>query len=323
MSTSRTPEATGWQSRVDDRVDPDDAAMAAVLADCEELMARTPELDYLAYVGLGTPLVELVRTGVPAGTPGAPPSGSLAEAFKRLAKQMALRVWHLDRELQVARTGRLIRTVLHSEGHALFYDMVRPGVEFLGVVTLTDHPDSDQRVWAGDRAVAALADKLRARAELKSVNYGSFEAPFDGTAPQVPATGGVEDRLRAAVGPVGLHFASYWAGDRSVVLDCLDDPELAADHVGITPAARRGFHLRFARDLRTLATELKQTCGGALRGRLNRVVLDVEQGAVYYLRLPAQRYVTAVTIRQPMVSLAGETVGRLAKTLLDPALRTD
>ncbi|GGS52109.1 hypothetical protein [Actinokineospora fastidiosa] len=311
MSTSRTPDRETW---VSPRVDADDAYLASVREACEETASRLPALCYLAYLRNGVPLVRLGR-----GEAGDVSGGTgMASAFTVLARQMAYHVRTLDEDLQKARTGRLIRTVLHTDAHALFYDMVRPGEEFLGVV---EQPDA---VRAGDEAVAELAAAFRARARLTSANYGSFACAHPGPPPAVPADGTVQDRLRAVVRPDGLHFASYWVnGRREEIEHCFSHPGLTAPVVvdadaEISPRQRLDFHLAFARRLKSLATDLKLTSGGALKGRLNRIVLDVEAGAVFYARLPAQRYLTAVTLDQSMVSLADDIVVRLAQTLWEP-----
>ncbi|MGW5052091.1 hypothetical protein [Actinokineospora sp. NPDC004072] len=310
MSTSRTPDQALW---VSPRVDAADAYFASVRSACARTQADLPELAYLAYLRNGVPLLRCGRgeAGDVAGGTG------LASAFTVLARQMAYHVQVLDAQLQKARTGRLIRTVLHTDGHALFYDMVRPGEEFLGVV-----PQSPA-VAAGDQAIAALAEHFRVQAGLRPANHGSFGQACAGPAPEVP-DGGVQDRIRAVVRPDGLHFVSYWVNGRREEVDhCFDVPDLTSPRIvdaesEISPQERLDFHLAFARRLHALATDLKQTSGGALRGRLNRVVLDVEAGAVFYVRLPAQRYLTAVTLNQTMVALADDTVTRLAQTLRDP-----
>ncbi|GAA4413160.1 hypothetical protein ACFQV2_29840 [Actinokineospora soli] len=284
---------------------PDDAYLAAVRDACAEAMDQVPELVFLAYLRDGRPLVKFAR-GDDAG-------------FTVLAKQMAFQFAQVDDELQKARTGRLIRVVLRTDGHALCYDMVRPGEEFHGVVAVSGPDDPVEA--AGDKAVAALASRFRAEAELRSANYGAYEVEYDGDPPEVDERGGVEDRIRSVVKPEGVHFASYWAdGKRVHVAHCFDDDRLsvpfdADEDARLSPHERYEFHVGFSRSLRSLVRRLRLSCGGALRGKLNRVVLDVEAGAVYYVRLSTQRYLTTVTLEQSMVHLADEATDRLARSL--------
>ncbi|MGX7824836.1 hypothetical protein ACTG9Q_07060 [Actinokineospora sp. 24-640] len=317
MSTSRTPDRNAQATWVSPGIGADDAQLVSVREACEATLSRSPSISYLGYLRDGVPLIRCGRgeAGDVGGETG------MASAFTVLARQMAYHVQDLDEDLQRARTGRLIRTVLRTDRHALFYDMIQPGHEILGVVALSD-PDTDESTaLAGDKVVAELAGRLRAEARLMPVNHGAFECAHDGPPPRVPTEGSVQDRLRAVVGPDGLHFASYWVnGRREEVEHCFDHPDLVSPGIvgaeaEISPQQRLDFHLAFARRLRTLATDLKLTCGGALKGRLNRIVLDVEAGAVFYARLPTQRYLTAVTLSQPMVAAADETVTRLARTL--------
>ncbi|OLR93826.1 hypothetical protein [Actinokineospora bangkokensis] len=287
--------------------------------------AATPELDYLAHFRAGTLHHALDRLGEPAPGPDHLPGSTRRDAVERLGRHVTSTVRAMDRRLQQARTGRLVRTAVSTDRNALFCDTIRPGDDVIGVMPVAAGPAA---VAAGDRAVAALATRLRALDGLPAPNYGSFDTtavPADpGESPTRPITRpgtdatAITDLLRAHVGPDTLHLLTYWADDHPITtVDCLDDPTVLAlcDPDGLTATERRAYYTDLGADLGPRANELNRAAAGALGGRLLRLVLDVEGGAVFYRRLPARRYLVGVTLDQRRVGAADDRVAGLAADL--------
>ncbi|WP_156757259.1 hypothetical protein [Actinokineospora pegani] len=290
------------------------AAAVGVRAEFRATMAAAADLDFLAHFSGGALVFALDRFDDP---PGALAGGSRRDAVERLGRQVTTAARGLDRRLQRVRTGRLIRTVVSTEANALFCDTVRPGDDVVGVMSVTA---GRAAVDAGDRAVAELATRLRGFEGLPAPNYGSFDTVPDPehnpTRPLAhPGDADIPALLRAEVDPAGLHLVSYWSGGQETTVDCLGADAVAALSPHAPAAQRRAFYTELGAELGPLANELNRATSGALRGRLTRLVLDVENGAVYYRRLPARRYLVGVTLAQRLVATADDRLAALATDL--------
>jgi len=296
------------------------ADVGALIGHYRDTLAATTALDWLGHFRAGTLAYGIDRLGDPEPAADHLPGTTRRDAVERLGRQVTSTVRALDRTLQQAGTGRLIRTVLSTDHNALFCDTVRPGDDVIGVMPVTDGPDA---VDAGDRAVAALATRLRALDGLPAPNYGSFDTTAVTDRAESPTrplprpgtdTAAITDRMRTDLGPDTLHLLSYWSDGRAeATVDCLDT---------VTDPARgarlRALYATLGADLGPRANELNRAAGGALHGRLLRLVLDVESGAIYYRRLPARRYLVGVTLHQAHVATADDRISALAQDLTHP-----
>ncbi|MFD1151389.1 hypothetical protein [Saccharothrix hoggarensis] len=302
---------------------------------CREAILASPALHYLAHYSSGVFDFGVDVLGDPAPAPDALPGGTRREELKRLGRHLTFQVATLDRALQEVRTGRLIRTVLHTEEGALFCDSVVPTEHVVGLVLdhtgagpLAGHPAVDE----ADRAVAGLATRLRGQLRLGSLNPGGWESAEDvvplavagdsrphPTAAEEPHVSVGEEPLTACLAAVraqDLHLVAHVAGGevRSLV-DCLGDPSLAPFFRQITVEARRRFYHGFVQELGALATKLNRAVNPVMGGLVARLVLDVEMGAVYYYRLRAGEYLVGVTIDQSRVRAADDRMSALAAEL--------
>jgi len=306
---------------------------------CHDAMAKSTALRYLAHYSSAVFDFGLDALGDPPPAPDALPGTTRRDELKRLGRQLGFTVANLDRSLQEARTGRLIRTVVQTEDGAVFCDTVVPSENVVGLVvdrSATEHPEvplaSAPDVRAADRAVAELASTLRAQVRLPSLNPGGWEAadlvePIRsiGSAPEPVTTvlagpGEDTDRLvnacTRAASPEDLHLVAYCSqGELPVMVDHLDHPSLSPFFTQIAVETRRRFYQGFSRELGALAHRLNRTTSTALGGVLVRLVLDVEMGAIYFYRLGPGDYLVGVTIDQNRVSAADDRMAALALEL--------
>ncbi|WP_433262773.1 hypothetical protein ACQPZF_30415 [Actinosynnema sp. CS-041913] len=294
---------------------------------CRAAIVKSPALHYLAHYSSGVFDFGVDALGDPPSPPDALPGGTRREELKRLGRHLTFQVTSLDRALQEARTGRLIRTVLHTEQGALFCDSVVPTEHVVGLVLdhagagpLFGHPAVDE----ADRAIAELATGLRGELSLGSLNPGGWEtfgAPqaLPGAGPREPhvsAGEGALDACAEAVRAQDLHLVAHVAGGEVLAMvDHLADPSLGPFFKQVTVEARRRFYLGFVRELGGLATRLNRAVRPVVGGLLVRAVLDVEMGAVYYYRLGPGEYVVGVTIDQAQVGEADDRMSALATRL--------
>ncbi|TCO53513.1 hypothetical protein [Actinocrispum wychmicini] len=256
-------------------------------------------------------------------------------AMQRLGRQLGFTMSALDRRLQEARTGALIRTVLHTEYGAVMCGSVVPRQNVVGLCvdrTAVDHPGAPlsdaPEVRTMDKALSDLTTHMRARISLPSLNPGGWaSADVVGVLTSTDPAGApraevadefadprIVDACVGVVRPEDLQFVAYCtAGEVAVMADHFDHPSLAPFFTQISVEARRTFYRMFSRELGGVITRLNHTVGTAEPGGLLvRVVLDVEQGAIYFYRLAVGTYLVGVTIDQARVRGADERIARLA-----------
>lgn len=306
---------------------------------CRDTMVKSTALRYLAHYSSAVFDFGLDALGDPPPAPDALPGTTRRDELKRLGRQLGSTVTNLDRTLQEVRTGRLIRTVLHTGEGAVFCDSVVPSENVVGLVldrSATEHPEvplaSAPDVRAADQAVAGLASALRAQVRLPSLNPGGWEAaalveplPSIGAEPEpfvtVLAGPGEETDLLVsacvrAARPEDLHVVAYCSqGELPVMVDHLDHPSLSPFFTQIAVETRRRFYQGFSRELGALAHRLNRTTSTALGGVLVRLVLDVEMGSIFFYRLGPGDYLVGVTIDQDRVSDADDRMAALALEL--------
>jgi hypothetical protein len=256
------------------------------------------------------------------------PDGSqrLRQACNKTARLVASVTTIQDGKLADVRTGQLIRVVLHGERGAVYCLSVVPGQYIVGFTIAPAPDDTDlskvNPVHATDEAISALVGRLRNRMGLTEQNPGSFhrrgETRSDRSLP--PAVAGQRDRaefglMEAEVDPADLHLAALMAPGDELVVDQLGHPQLSRFFGLIGVEARRKFYAEFARDLPKTAGQLGRLVRTSVGGSLVRLVLDVEQGAVYWYRLGAGRYLMGVTLDQEQVEAADDKMARLARRL--------
>jgi hypothetical protein len=294
---------------------------------CGAAIRETPALHYLAHYSNGVFDFGIDALGDQPPPPDGLPGGTRREELKRLGRHLTFQVATLDRTLQEVRTGRVIRTVVHTEEGALFCDSVVPTEHVVGLVLdhtgtgpLFGHPAVDE----ADQAVAGLATRLRGQLSLGSLNPGGWESAEDVVAlpvdeeaqPHVSVGDGPLVSCVEAVRATDLHLVAHVVdAEVRAMVDCLGDPSLAPFFRQITVDARRRFYHGFVQELGALATKLNRAVSPVVGGLVERLVLDVEMGAIYYYRLRAGEYLVGVTIDQARVRAADDRMSALAEEL--------
>jgi hypothetical protein len=287
------------------------------------------------------------------------PGPTARDDCQRIGSQLTFTVADLDRVLRHARTGGLIRTVLHTLDGAMFCDFVVPESYLVALATTPGASGAPGRgggergdggpgtrsvalsrlpgIRAADRSTAALVDAMRAQLRLGPQNLGGWlsERPaVTGTPEAAPATplarpapggrgpavagtldlpGDLAAEFQAQTGPDALHYVAYCrAGEPRFALDHFDHPGLRTFFEQSTPDAQRRFYGDFARDLAGRAVQLGKIVRPVLGRRMARMVLDVEQGAIFYYRVGPGEYLVGVTLDQREVATADDRLGRLA-----------
>ena len=294
---------------------------------CRALLATSPQLSFLAHYSQ-----DLFDFGFDVFGE----AGQDIAAAQWLGRQVSYEMNALDRVLQAARTGGLIRTVLQTERAGLIGQSVVPRENVVGLSfddSPTDRPDrlltEAPEVRGADLALSGLVDELRALISLPSLNPGGWASAAEPTAlaltepptePEVWLSDAGADRAvleacLAAARPDDLHFVGYCAGGELIAsADHLGHPSLAPFFTQISVAARREFYRSFSRQFGPLVLKLNRLLAGLRpNGLLLRVVLDVELGAIFFYRLGTEEYLVGVTVAQARVSGADERMARLAR----------
>lgn len=200
-------------------------------------------------------------------------------------------------------SGRLIRLVVSCDTGGVYYISLRPGETQFGVAR------EGAPVETGDRQMAQISDRVRELYSLGPENLGGY-GTFVPALPDVPepapvlfeapgADGRLAELARRRVSPLDLHYVSgHRGGEHLFSTDVLTDDGLGTyfRKVSVTEHRKRYEEIfLFSRELvRSLTYRLRP----ALRGRLTRLVMDVEQGALYYRCLPDDLALFGVTLRQ-------------------------
>ncbi len=250
--------------------------------------------------------------------------------FRSAGRVLSIVVSEQERRLEGARTGRLIRMIVDTGRSAAYCLSVVPGQHIVAFLAAAD-PDAIRSV---DRSLIRLVDQLREDIGLSSQNPGGLVS-VTGTAP-LPPNGhgsGLEDVREpltrsgdptAAPPDIEVVFdgtALHWLGllrDRDVVFtaDRFADPGLAGHFRLMSAAARRRFYREFAGEFVYLTGRLDRLVRSPLGGPLERMVLDVEQGALTANRLGPREYLLGVTLNQDQVGAVEDGMGALAGRIL-------
>ncbi|TDD79858.1 hypothetical protein [Actinomadura rubrisoli] len=263
-------------------------------------------------------------------------SESRQPLYQAAGEQMAFTMGALDARLDDARTGRLIRMVVHAQGAAMYTVAIVPsnyvlGIKFTCGEAVAGGPPLPRigKIRKADQYTCSLSDKLRKQLGLGTLNPGGWHTedqwhPPPGDLPRLHRQGpdaAVGDRLAAALHPRSLSYlARFRRGGMVAEADLLADPRVAYGRSpNITAEEVRLYYRRLSGGFAEYARQLARAARDAVRGRVLRIVLDVEQGAVYYYRLGPADYLIGVTIVQESVSQADDTMGELATALAGDA----
>ncbi|KKK05896.1 hypothetical protein [Micromonospora sp. HK10] len=254
------------------------------------------------------------------------------EACHRLARRASFQMDHpLQDWLAGLGTGTLIRLVLQTERGVAYCDQIIPGSYLFGaVLRLPDDPaERGELVTRVDTTLSDAVERYRDEIHARRYDLGGWRteglsgilraaqqrwSSLGGVPEQGgPATSltvtGREDHpavavCRAAVRPHDLHLVTLVENGRPVFcVDVLRDGRFTAPRWA-SAGERRARYAQVAVELPDYVRELGRTARVPIGGPLRRVVLDVENGALYYRRIDDSRYIVGLTLHQPQVSSA-------------------
>ncbi|MER5755461.1 hypothetical protein [Streptomyces sp. NPDC002088] len=301
-----------------------------ITALCEEEVAGTPQIRSLSHYSNGILDFTVFRF------PRAPLSSLVTELGDEEehealpGSRLLLCAQDLGAVLRPLGTGELMRTVVGNARGGLWGGRARPG-EFLAAVT--DLPDG---VPAMDAAMNHLVTRIRtevhslpdelpggdphAKAHLRT-GAGPEGPHVDfGTAAEPDAV--YEERLRSLwrthVNTTDLHYAGYYRDWTLVCVgDVFDAHELGPRFIGVSVRTRRTAYRDLSRSLRghlVRLTDALALVAPPVPGRapVDRLVLDVQEGAVYVHWTSPGAFVLGVTLDQRQVDNAERRLQGLA-----------
>jgi hypothetical protein len=254
------------------------------------------------------------------------------------ARRLSTFVSELERELLQVRTGSLVRVVLQAATGAVYCDSVVPDQHVIAFLRNEEQPEpvtwsEVPQVRQADRRTAEVATSLRLRLTRQAQNLGGWlterlpDADADPALVPVAPPGAVHfsgdvggpvpEQCQKVVDPRDLHLVSLWVDDEPVfTVDVFEDPKVRRFfNESISVAQRRRFYDALGGRLPSIVTQFGRMCRQSLGGKLERAVLDVEQGAIFYLRVRPRQYLVGVTLNQNEVSPSDDKIARLGVLL--------
>ncbi|MER5595638.1 hypothetical protein [Streptomyces sp. NPDC002265] len=304
-----------------------------ITALCEEEVARTPQIRSLSHYSNGILDFTVFRV------PRAPLSslvtelGDEDESEALPGSRLLLCAQDLGTVLRPLGTGELMRTVVANTRGGLWGGRARPG-EFLAAAT--DLPDG---VPAVDAAMNRLVTRIRTEVhslpdelpggdvEAKAHRHGAAEPDGPhvdfGTAAEPDV--GYEERLRSLwhthVNTTDLQYAGYYRDWALVCVgDVFDAHELGPRFIDVSVRTRRTAYRDLSRSLRghlVRLTDALALVAPPVHGHapVDRLVLDVQEGAVYVHWTSVGAFLLGVTLDQRQVDHAERGLAALARAV--------
>lgn len=319
------PSATGTVLLAEDHWTEKDSPVTRV---CEEAVAgHRAAVRSVAHYSHGALDFVVRRDGVPPlkGPHGTPSSDLAAEALP--GRHLVVCAEDLNRSLQRLGTGELMRLVVGTPAGGMYCGRIRGGQHLTGVALSADGVvELDKALNDAVRTIRTevhhLPDELLggnpdARpAEPEGVTAAHFEVDLADRGPEEEA------RLRGLwhrhVNPVDLQYGAYY-DEWSMVCagDAFDDPRLGVRLMDTPSRDRRHMYRDLAARLRSDITRLRQALRPVADGPVDRLVLDVQEGAIYVL-WPGRgsgTFLLGVTTDQHQVATAEEGLRSLLSAL--------
>lgn len=301
---------------------------------CEETIAASPRIRSLSHYSNG------ILDFVVCRADRAPLSSMVADAGDERqdeslpGSRLLLCTQDIGALLRPLRTGELMRTVVANARGGLWGGRVKPG-EYLAALT-----DTPEGVDAMDTAMNRLVTRIRtdvhrlpdelpggdpvAKPGLTSLDAGCVAPRVDfGTAAAPDSL--YEQRLRALwlshVNTSDLQYAGYYR-DWTLVCagDVFDSPELGPRFIDVSVRNRRSAYRDLSRGLRGHLVRLVDALHlvapvERARPAVERLVLDVQEGAVCVTWTSPREFLVGVTLDQTQVGNTDARLRRLAGAL--------
>lgn len=287
-------------------------------AQFEEAVLRTPALRHLS---LYTSAIYDFDVDAFDGEPDAPNRDEVRLAGRQLTFQLG----RLNPQLRELATGELIRTVIEAASGIIVCDSVVPGVYVVGLARADP---------SADRVVADLVTAMRQTLSRGSQNPGGWQSDDEPT-PDIDADLSAKIHAEgeagsaalaaasAALSPSDLHYVAHMDnGSIRFAVDLFEHPLLHVLHHVLDPHGRRQRYRGITEGSCKLVAELTRIVRTPIGRPVSRLVLDVEQGAIYVYRLAPGNYLIGVTLIQNAVHATDRKMRHLVDEHLRPMGRS-
>jgi hypothetical protein len=256
----------------------------------------------------------------PERCPTVPDVEDLRTDVQQFAREFSMTAVDLERRLEGARTGRLLRVVVETATAAGSCFALGLGVQHLvGVRFGLEELDRSDAVVAVLRAEDVMVELVRAKRAsrgLPDLYPGGDTAdtelePMPDPAHQVQAGSlpGIHDGLQDALRAVVDHRTVNWAALRLEgtparwwSIDAFDHPQMVERFADDTsPTAHRDFYEKLLEDVHAVLSQTNLVVEPVLGHPVQRLILDVEEGAVVVHRLAPRQYLVGVGLDQMRV----------------------
>lgn len=270
--------------------------------------------------------------------PGEFPAEPVSRHLERDGRQLFYILEELAPDFAELRTGALIRTVVRVPSGALLYHSVAADFHLCCatrqdritelIARMNEGMDDlrpavrysmlHRRAYPSRYAAAAAASEKPPTsehvAEADDVGEGS---PYTVDTAADEATG-ITDLLRAALGVHGLHYVAYYAaGVPTCTADIFRHPALRGHFGSATPQQRRDRYGLLGQLFPGVTGRMNTSLHALLGGEIQQIVLNVEQGAVYFQQLYDRHYLLGVSLNQSQLAEADQHIERLGRELAD------
>jgi hypothetical protein len=298
-------------------------------------------VEHLAFYDRDRAKMVVTENSQPSERMPAEPS---SRSLERAGRQLFYILEELAPDFAELRTGALIRTVVRVPMGALLYQSVAMGFHLCTTTPQDQVTELISRMTEGidDLRPTVPYSLLPHRSYLSHLSRyttaGTRTAPQSRTARQVTevaevadniegssytvdSTAGtpaeVSDLLRAALGVDGLHYVAYYAAGMPYCTADIFRHRALSTHFGAstTPQQRRDKYSLLGRLLPGVTRRMDTSLQALLEGRIHQIVLNVEQGAVYFQHLKDGHYLLGVSLDHSRLAEADRHIEQLAADL--------
>jgi len=287
-----------------------------------DAIAEDGGLSYIAHFTNGILDFAIARPTALASDSSPSTGRGAGVAFERAGRHFNFMVTHFDNSCRQLESGPLIRVVAQGETGAVYHYLKFPGQNLFGITL----DSSEKAVVRADRQMAAVSEAATARLGVQSLDWGGFrvrhslsgkdeyEGGDSSESKQVTYLQPSDSDFRAspqarlfaeALHPDHLHYVAIFRKGRVAVgADIFEDRALAPFFQKATPELRRVGYGELLRQVELQSDRLRQILETIRSRRLIRLVLDVAQGAIYFMPLGEDDCLVGVTLNQGQVDRA-------------------
>lgn len=297
---------------------------------CQRHVAECPAIRSVAHYSNGV-LDFVVHAADAEPLLGGPLMDRRIDAEGRPGHQLVRCVQDFDRSLTALRTGELMRTVVATPSAAMYCGRVKADQHLVGITLEGDG------IEPMDDRLNTLVTQIRSLMNLPNEYPGGADVEYvapEGTEGLQFLIGRVVDeqaqaRLRGIwhrhLNHTDLQYLAYYRSWELICVgDAFDTPRLGLHFLATEPSSRRRKYRDIAGGLRTDIARLRDTLQPVSHNPINRLVLDVQEGAVYIHWVSEGRhgdFLLGVTLDQHQVGNAERRLREVVNELPPPPPR--